>query len=390
MVSLGYLAAAQQPVDCHCALNCNNCAGGIVKISLQYRGVDALVTVKDPRQIYSSNVRDGQIIVLSGSLPNGKFSGTELTLEINGQLNATIDVTCAALVKVNMVFGKFTVTSAESMTGGRVCCEKPQLDKIAPVFVSDLTTVTAYAISGCEAVVTWNEPEVIDCNLKTIDSNFVPGTVFPLGETTVQYTAVDIAANKTNFSFVVKVLDGNAPVIHNCPTRISLQSTNGEPLAVEWEEVTATDNCQVVSLVSSHNSGALYSVGETSVTYTAIDGAGNSNTCTFKVSVAIFDEEDPDIEKFLDIVRIITPDGDGNNDYWKITNIGLFERNQVQVVDRWGSEIFSATNYDNEVTVWRGTSRDSRTVPTGTYFYTITLWKAGKRFENRGFLEVIN
>jgi len=296
------------------------------------------------------------------------------------------------------VFGSFVVTFAQSLIGGIVCCEKIQKDNIAPIFVSDLTTVEAHAISGCQAVVTWTEPYALDCNLKTVSSNYKPGNTFPLGETLIEYIATDLAGNKTVFHFGIKVIDAAPPVIQKCPSNIALQSNDGSPVAAAWDVITATDNCQQVTLLSDYNSGDLFPIGETAVTYTARDAAGNTSVCTYNVVVtASVDTDpdpdpdpDPDITKLLDIVLIITPDGDGNNDYWKINNIDQFDRNEVKVVDRWGSVVFNKHNYDNEVIVWRGTSNDSRNVPTGTYFYTITLWKSGKRSEKHGFVEVIN
>jgi hypothetical protein len=49
--------------------------------------------------------------------------------------------------------------------------------------------------------------------------------------------------------------------------------------------VTATDNCSVPTVINSPPSGSVFPVGTTTVTATATDAAGNTSTCTFKVTV---------------------------------------------------------------------------------------------------------
>src|SRR5438034_6612318 len=50
-------------------------------------------------------------------------------------------------------------------------------------------------------------------------------------------------------------------------------------------EVTATDNCSAVTLSQSPEAGTSIGLGDTTVTITALDAAGNPKTCTATVHV---------------------------------------------------------------------------------------------------------
>ncbi len=54
---------------------------------------------------------------------------------------------------------------------------------------------------------------------------------------------------------------------------------------VTWNEPTASDNSGSVTLTSSHSSGDTFPIGETTVTYTATDEAGNQIEDTFTVTI---------------------------------------------------------------------------------------------------------
>ena len=91
----------------------------------------------------------------------------------------------------------------------------------------------------------------------------------------------------------------------------------------------------------------------------------------------------------IDISRVVTPDGNGMNDEWILTNIEKYKENKVVIVDRWGGLIFTGTAYDNQNVIWRGTNRSGGLVPTGTYFYTISVSFGSAKAEKSGFIELI-
>ena len=66
---------------------------------------------------------------------------------------------------------------------------------------------------------------------------------------------------------------------------------------------------------------------------------------------------------------VLTPNGDGMNDTWEIANIERFPNTTIRVFSRWGNEVFSTNNYNND---WGGTSDSGGDIlPTGSYFYQI-------------------
>ena len=69
------------------------------------------------------------------------------------------------------------------------------------------------------------------------------------------------------------------------PPDIALPTANGTAyVTVSWTEPTASDDI-LLSFTSSHTPGAIFAYGNTTVTYTAVDLAGNINTQSFVVII---------------------------------------------------------------------------------------------------------
>lgn len=82
--------------------------------------------------------------------------------------------------------------------------------------------------------------------------------------------------------------DDDAPDIRNCPDdrNVNLSSGDGNcTVAVRWTEPTADDDCTVASFTSDFHPGDAFPVGDTWVTYTAMDKAGNKSECKFRIRV---------------------------------------------------------------------------------------------------------
>ena len=78
-------------------------------------------------------------------------------------------------------------------------------DRTRPIFNTCPSTINVGTYQS-SSVVTWSIPTAYDnCNTPSVTSNFVSGQVFPVGVTTVAYTARDAANNTATCSFAVNV-----------------------------------------------------------------------------------------------------------------------------------------------------------------------------------------
>ncbi len=117
------------------------------------------------------------------------------------------------------------------------------------------------------------------------------GVSFNQGITTVTWTAIDTANNQVQCQFTVTVADDEFPAIANCPSPIVQNNDNGDCGAiVNWTVPSFTDNCGAV-MTGSHTPNTFFPVGNTTVTYTVVDNAGNTSTCSFSINVV--DAEQP-------------------------------------------------------------------------------------------------
>lgn len=260
-------------------------------------------------------------------------------------------------------------------------------DTISPLIESCINEeIVVQADEGrCEAEVTWQAPTATDICGVTLTSNYSPGDVFPAGKTSVVYTATDVAGNISTCSFdvLVKVTNSMVISISGCPEDIVLKTDNPDPVRVDWIPPAAKGPCGDILLTSTHNPGDVFPAGTTEVRYKALDNAGNTAFCSFSITIIYEDVK-------INVIPVLTPDGDGNNDLWRITHIEKYKNNKVVVVDRWGSEIYRATGYNNEDIVWNGNSKNGNLAPAGTYFYFISVKFGSTVVEKRGFIELIH
>ncbi len=95
--------------------------------------------------------------------------------------------------------------------------------------------------------------------------------------------------------------------------------------------------------------------GVYSITLTVTGSAG----CTNTISLAY------NVEGAINIPNVITPNGDGVNDYLKFKGLEALGGNTLSVFNRWGKKLFEQENYKND---WNGGGHTD-----GTYFFILTV-----------------
>jgi gliding motility-associated-like protein len=106
--------------------------------------------------------------------------------------------------------------------------------------------------------------------------------------------------------------------------------------------------------------------GEDSVTVDICDYDGNCSRQTIRISVE-------SVTNFLFAEKALSPNNDGINDYLAFEHLEEYPDNRIIIFNRWGTEVFRKSNYDNS---WQGKSRNGRTnLPDGTYYYLLFYHK---------------
>ncbi len=90
-----------------------------------------------------------------------------------------------------------------------------------------------------------------------------------------------------------------------------------------------------------------------------------------------------EIKNHMDATNIVSPDGDGVNDFWIVQNIQLYPNNEVRVFDRAGRLVFSKKGYDN---TWDATINRAP-LSEDTYYYIVDLGKGNPTL--KGFITIV-
>ncbi len=161
------------------------------------------------------------------------------------------------------------------------------LGNTAPAITGISANITAPAATGtCAATITWAEPVASDDqDCVTMTSNFNSGASFPVGVTTVTYTATDAQGLVTTSSFTVTVNDTQLPTV-TAPAAVTVTAAlNSCTATATLGSATTADNCGVAT--TTNNAPATFPIGNTTVTYTVTDVNGNVATATQVVTVNV-------------------------------------------------------------------------------------------------------
>ncbi|MDP9202439.1 MAG: HYR domain-containing protein [Gemmatimonadota bacterium] len=118
---------------------------------------------------------------------------------------------------------------------------------------------------------------------------------YPIGLTTIKWTASDPSGNSADATQTVTVVDVEAPVF-GLGAQSNLEADATSPAgAVVTYAVNATDNVGVTSLSCAPASGSVFPIGSTPVSCTASDAAGNTSSKSFSVTVLSGHEQLPNL-----------------------------------------------------------------------------------------------
>ncbi len=156
----------------------------------------------------------------------------------------------------------------------------------------------------------------------------------------------------------------NQPVTNNNTLNNNVQAQNNQPEKTD----TRTSLLDYIDRVNSKDKPA---VNESDIQETP-----ESIDINIDERDGVVTDETESYAYNLEIPNVITPNGDGYNDYFVIKNLDKYSGNTLTVANRNGKVVFEVINYQNN---W-----DARTIETGTYYYVLT-YKDNK--QNKGVIK---
>ena len=193
--------------------------------------------------------------------------------------------------------------------------------------VQDVTVVDKEnpSISAPDNVSVGNDPGLASANVATGSAraedncggvnvsavrsdNLSLSSPFPVGHTTIVWTAVDASNNKVSASQLVEVRDEEAPNL-SVPADFSVNATQPSGAFVTYA-IQASDNVGVTSASCDRASGSLFPVGYTEVHCSARDAAGNVTSNNFGVQVVDAHKQIQTLMEF--VISLNLPNGSNN------------------------------------------------------------------------------
>ena len=92
---------------------------------------------------------------------------------------------------------------------------------------------------------------------------------------------------------------------------------------------------------------------------------------------------------FLQFPNLVTPNGDGKNDIWRVVNLleyGNYPQNELWIFNQWGAEVYHVRDISRESDFWDPNSTDS---PDGTYYFRFSARSPYGIVKRQGIIEVL-
>lgn len=284
------------------------------------------------------------------------------TLAMAGSYNLTVinasgctSATVTTIVEVNTVLPVATATS-----NSPVCTGNPLTLTGGP---AGLTTYSWTGPNGFTA--STQNPTVSPTATVAMAGIYALTVTNAIGSTSAAATTI-VVVNATP----VATVTSNSPVFTGSP--LTLTGGPAGMTGYSWtgpNGFTANTQSPTVSPAATLEMAGTY-------TLTVTNASGCIASITQSVIVnenpVVIDkpeDQEPEVNTDVDdlfVPSVITPDGDGKNDYFKISeNIGKV---YLIVFNRWGNEEYSKDDYNND---WDGRNNKGAELPADTYFYVL-------------------
>lgn len=258
-----------------------------------------------------------------------------------------------------------TYTATDAIGNSFTCSFDVTVNDVEAPVISGLSDV-----SVCEGNnPSWTEVITDNCPGVTYTSNYTSGTTFPLGNTTVTYTATDASGNQTTVSFVVNVYPSSSVNVTVSP---SASFCVGEEVNMQVTNAAAGSTYSWSFNNTQLGTGSTYQFVSSDInqsgTYT-VEVVLPGGCLAYGNALVTVDYCE------LLIPEAVTPNGDGMNDTWYIENLESYPNSTVQIVNRWGAVVFESDDYKND---WDGTSQNGMNIggdelPEGTFYYVLRI-----------------
>ncbi|WP_299110196.1 gliding motility-associated C-terminal domain-containing protein [uncultured Tenacibaculum sp.] len=342
----------------------------------------------------------GVITIAVGTL-SGIYTYTYEICE-NGASPANCDTATATVFVGNPLIANNDDYSGTVITGGDSTSEVTDNDTLDGVAV-------VIGTNPGEITVNPNPTGITNPTGLTLDPNtgiITVSTGTPSGTYTYTYEICENGASPANCDTATVTVVVANPIVANNDDYSGTAITGGDstsdvtdndtldgtPVVIGTNpgEVTVNPNPTGVTnpkgLTLDPNTGIItVAVGTPSGTYTYTyeiceNGASPANCDTAIATILV--EGNPCGTPY----NILTPDDDGDNDVFYISCIDSpqYQKNSVEIFNRWGNTVYKASGYNNEDVAFRGISNGRANInvdeklPSGTYYYVIDLGDGSK------------
>ncbi|HET6517815.1 MAG TPA: HYR domain-containing protein [Nitrosopumilaceae archaeon] len=180
-------------------------------------------------------------------------------------------------------FGNTTVTwtVTDSYDNEAIVEQIVSIVDTTPPKITGLKDITIEATDPDENFADLGQPKVTDKVEIASIVNDAPNS-FPIGMTTVTWTASDTSGNSINATQIISVVDSTSPEIIP-PQNITAEAEGPNGTSVQIGNATVSDAVGVLTL--TNNAPQIFQLGNTTVTWTVIDLHGNENSANQTISV---------------------------------------------------------------------------------------------------------
>jgi len=354
----------------------------------------------------AANIRDLDVSVVQGATPSRANTATPTLNVATGEVSVPANVPYGVYTLVYQISLRNTSDKGSATVTVKVPYLNVNPDVVTHTGSTTVNILDNDTVDGSVRSTTTNDVEITNI-VNTTTGTTVPvlkpdGTVeVPRGTQPGSYTITYDICTKLSAP-QQECYSGTVNVV--VPAATETVTAQDDRATTAWNKavvinVLANDRPQNLTPVieTAPANGTTQLNADNTITYQPNTGYYGTDTFTYKIcdvynrcATAVVTIE---VIKQVRPNNGITPDGDGNNDYFHIDGIEAFPNNVVRIFNRWGVTVFEVEGYNNTNRVFKGESNARATVdasgklPQGTYYYIIEYTDdAGNKETKTGFL----